>query len=524
VGTLKEDLASQVAELVETHISWVFVGQAEVWKVKKPVDLGFLDFTTAEKRRIACDREVVLNRRLAPDVYLGVVPVTRDAKGTHRFGGEGEAVDWAVRMARLPQSIRADVMLERGQLTAEHVEATATAVARFHAGARHDEETSAFGRPEAIAVNVRENFEQTRESVRQHIREDEAREIERWQNRFLEEHVELFRARIEAGRVRDGHGDLRLEHVYFQDEGSSAASVTILDCIEFNERFRFADVCADIAFLSMDLEWHGRSDLAEWCLAVYARESGDYDMYRLVDFYESYRAYVRGKIAGMLATDGAASTPAREHAASQARRYYLLALASERQPLVGPSVIAVGGVIASGKSTVAQRLGRSLGIPVVDTDRTRKWMVGARPTDNISTGTWSGAYDPSFTEEVYQEVLRRAEVVLDSGRAVVLDASFRSPAMRAAARKLAADRGLDFHFLECHATAEVCKARLRERARGASVSDGRLEIFDSFASSWEPAEELGAGERIVLDTTRPIEVNLHRLQQQLPSWPEGLKG
>jgi aminoglycoside phosphotransferase family enzyme len=437
MGELAYDLVGSGVELRETHISWVFLGADDAFKVKKPVSLGFLDFSTREKRREACEAEVRLNRRLAPDVYRGVVPVTLDSHGRHRVGGEGDPVDWAVSMKRLPDAHRADVRLERGELTGEDVESVAERVAQFHRDSGPSDAAEPFGTVEAIRFNVLENFEQTSATIHQHLGPDQVNELEAGQLRFLEERRSLFEERLRTGRIRDGHGDLRLEHVYLDERGA----VTILDCIEFNDRFRYADVCADVVFLAMDLAWHGRVDLAERFLARYAREAGDYDLYPLVDFYQSYRAFVRGKIASMTAGGAEASLGARERAAAEARRYFLLALASERQGLVPARVVAVSGVIASGKSTIADALGREMPAPVVDADRTRKHLAGVAPEHPLPEGPWAGFYSPEFTRKVYSELCRRASAVLASGRPVILDASFRSRAHRAEA-KLAHSTGV----------------------------------------------------------------------------------
>jgi hypothetical protein len=493
-------------ELRETHISWVFLDGDDVYKVKKPVSLGFLDFTTIEKRRRACEAEVRLNRRLAPGVYRGVIPVTLDSRGRHRFGGEGEPVDWAVAMKRLPDSDRADVRLERGELTGEAVERVAERVARFHRGCGPSEEAAPFGTVEAIRFNLLENFEQTKSSIERYLPPEQVRELESWQLRFLEEHRPLFEERLRGGRIRDGHGDLRLEHVYLDER----SEVTILDCIEFNDRFRYADVCADVVFLAMDLAWHGRVDLAERFLARYAREAGDYDLYPLVDFYQSYRAFVRGKIAAFSAS-------------AEARRYFLLALASERQPLVAPTVIAVGGLIASGKSTLATALGRELPAPVVDADRTRKELAGVAAEEPLPESPFAGFYSKEFTERVYRELRRRASAVLASGRAVVLDASFRSRVHRAEVWRLARESGVPFYFVECRAPEETCSERLREREKRTSVSDGRLEIQQEFARSWEPVEELSPTDHVVVDTRESLVANLELLRKKIPLFT-GLEG
>jgi hypothetical protein len=278
-----------------------------------------------------------------------------------------------------------------------------------------------------------------------------------------------------------------------------------------------------VVFLAMDLAWHGRVDLAERFIARYAREAGDYDLYPLVDFYQSYRAFVRGKIASITAGDEAVSLRARERAAAEARRYFLLALASERQALVPARVIAVGGVIASGKSTLANALGREMPAPVVDADRTRKHLAGVAPEHPLPEGPWAGVYSPEFTRKVYSELSRRASAVLASGRPVILDASFRARAHRAEARRLAREMGVPFIFLECRAPEALCRERLREREKTRTVSDGRIEVFDDFAQSWEPVDELEPSEHVVLDTSEPVAANLDILRRTLPVGP-GLTG
>jgi aminoglycoside phosphotransferase family enzyme/predicted kinase len=537
------DAEGAVATLVETHISWVIVGTTEVWKLKKPVSLGFLDFGTVERRKAACEAEVALNRRLAPDVYLGVCPVRRDAAGRLFIdcdregeiarapdGTDSEPIDWAVHMRRLPDRDRADVRLAEGRLNHEHVDRIARRLAEFHAEARCDTTTAAFGRPEAVAVNVRENFDQTRESIGRVLTPAQAQEIERAQLEFLDRSRDLLAARIDAGRVRDGHGDLRLEHVYLADglaEGPSDGrvhdgEVTIIDCIEFNDRFRYADVAADLAFLAMDMSEHGHVELSEHLVARYAQHAGDYDLYAVLDFYMGYRAYVRGKIASFVAAGADVDHDRRVRAEASARHHFLLALATERRSLLEPMVVAVAGIIASGKSTVADQLGFEMSAPIVDADRTRKQMLGIRATAPVHEGAWQGAYDPTFTEEVYAEVFRRAGVVLASGRSVIVEASFRSRALRARARELAAQHGVPFRLVECCASPEICRERLRQRARGASVSDGRLEIFDDFVARWQPIDELPADEHLVIDTAGPLAENLVVLRDALRTWPPGL--
>lgn len=510
MGHLKEDLQAAGFELVETHISWVFLGPADVFKVKRPVELGFLDFRTVESRKAACEAEVHLNRRLAPDVYLGVVPVTLDSSGTNAIDGRGRVVDWAVHMRRLPAEARADTMLEEGSLEPDHIDALAARIAAFHENARCDAETSRHGDVATIRRNVMENFEQTRDSLPHYLTVEQIDAVQSWQIATLDDE-ERFAERIRSGRVRDGHGDLRLEHVYFEP-----SSISIIDCIEFNERFRYGDVCADIAFLSMDLAWHGRVDLAERLLARYARHTNDYGLYSVVDFYESYRAFVRGKIACFLAGDAEAATKSRERARRQARRYFMLSLTYERPPLVPPRLIAVGGIIASGKSHTAELIADLLAAPVIGSDRTRKHLLGRKPEESLESAAWSGAYSASTTEDVYRSLEEFADIVLASGRPVVVDASFRTARMREAFRALATRREVPFLFVECHAPRAALLSRLqaREESRG-HESDARAGLLEQFARRFEPIEELSSEEHVRIDTSAPLEATRAKLKSRL---------
>jgi aminoglycoside phosphotransferase family enzyme/predicted kinase len=504
-------------ELLETHISWVFLTEGEVFKIKKPVTLPFLDFSTLDARRRACEAELLLDTRLAASTYLGLVPVRRDAQGRHHFGPQGEVVDWAVHMMRLPDEVRADRRLEAGTLSAAHVDEAATMLADFHARAG-DGAASGWGTVQAITRNVRENFAEADASAEGLLTAEEAREVERCQLDFLRDRARTFERRIADGRIRDGHGDLRLEHLYFGDEGG----LTILDCIEFSDRFRYADVCADVAFLSMDLAAHGHVELAERFLARYARAADDYDLYTVVDFYEAYRAHVRAKVSLISAARSGASGTVRDRALADARRHFALALSAGRRSLLEPVVAAVGGVIASGKSTVADALGDRLSAPVIDADRTRKHLVGMAATTHDTSAAFEGPYTQGVTDRVYAELMLRATAVLESGRPVVLDGSFRSEEMRRAARDLATAHGVPFLMIECRARPEVCRERLVRRERESSVSDGRLAIFDAFAARMEPVTELDPAERLIIDTERPLEATLAVLDTHLLTWPPGL--
>lgn len=505
--------------LIETHISWVLLGP-EVYKIKKPMTLPFLDFSSFEARERACRAEVRINRRLAPRTYLGVAPIRRRADGrfTLRAGG-GAIAEWAVHMTRLDEERRADVLLGRGELRLEQVDALALAVAAFHADSPSTPRIARYGAPEIVERNMFDNFEVLRSCGLELVADDVLSEIERWQSAFVHDRRDLFERRMLDGAVRDGHGDLRLEHVFFHEHGEG---FEVIDGIEFDERYRFADTCADVAFMAMDLARLGRVDLAERFIARYAGAANDFELYRLVDFYESYRACIRAKIAAAMATgvDVPDEIARRSHA--DARRYLLLAQSARRRSVLDPVLVAVAGGIATGKSSIAERLSEELSAPIVSADRTRKYMLGLAPTAPAAARAWEGAYDLAFSMRVYEEVLRRADAVLASGRPVIIDASFRSVSARAAARELANSHGVPFRLLECTAPIEQCRSRLASREANASVSDATTDILDSFAAAYEPIEELPGREHVRIDTSGDLQDAVQQAKRELETWPQGL--
>ncbi|HEY8504517.1 MAG TPA: phosphotransferase, partial [Gemmataceae bacterium] len=334
-------------EVRQTHISVVFLAGPFVYKVKKPVDLGFLDFSTLARRRHFCEEEVRLNRRLAPEVYLGVVPVVR-APGGLRFEGEGEAVEWAVKMRYLPDAARFRERLLRGELTAADLERLAGRLAAFHASAASGAYIASFGTWEVVAANARENFTQSEAQAGDIVSASvfcRARDL-------TEEALARLRPVIEGraarGVPRDTHGDLRLDHVYLLPDRPPPDDLVLVDCIEFNERFRYADPVADMAFLVMDLRAYGRRDLARAFADAYFRASGDGEGRGLMSFYTAYRSAVRAKVNGFKAAAAEVPAPERAAARERARAHWLLALGELESRARRPCLVLVGGLPGTG--------------------------------------------------------------------------------------------------------------------------------------------------------------------------------
>jgi aminoglycoside phosphotransferase family enzyme/predicted kinase len=497
----------QRVSLRTTHASWVFLTEADAWKVKRPVDFGFLDFRTVELRRRACEDEVRLNRRLAPGVYLGVEPVRSSPDGPS-FIGDGPIIDWAVHMRRLPDGANADALLNRGLLRPDRLAALARRLAAFLHQARP---TPELGGPDVLRRNVDENFTQVAPFVGDLLERATFDDVRAFQLGALDAHHDRFVARVREGRIRDGHGDLRLEHVYFLPEPDGIVAV---DCIEFNDRFRCGDAAGEVAFLAMELEAARRPDLAAGFLARFAEASDDFGLYGVLEFYLSYRAWVRGKVAAFLASDGSEDAALRARKRDEARRQFALARSFSGAPVDPPFVVAVGGMVGSGKSTLAAALGQELAAPVVSSDRTRKAAAGLGPTERGD----AGLYTPEAVDRNYAAMLARAGQVLDSGRGVILDATFLERRRREAAAALARGARARFTFLETRCVdPAVLRARLAARRGQLSESDATDAELDRIARRQEPITGDEPGLHAQIDTSgapsRTLEAAVHALVQ-----------
>jgi len=305
--------------LVQTHISWVFVGDEYAYKLKKPVDFGFLDFSTLEKRKFYTDEELRLNRRFSPDLYLGVVPIS-EHDGNYFIDDNTGIIEYALRMRRINEEKVLSSLLAKGELSKEDIRFVGRSLAGLYGKIESDEKARLFGSPRIVAFNVMENFDQTRKYIGGPVDEKTFSDIESWSRSFLEENEALFLERASAGHCKECHGDLHLQHVVLDEDG-----VSVFDCIEFNERFRYSDVATDAAFLSMDFDCNSRSDLGRAFSEAFIEESGDASMGKVLLFYKVYRALVRAKVCSFMIDDSGIDAAARQAAFDRAARYYDLA-------------------------------------------------------------------------------------------------------------------------------------------------------------------------------------------------------
>lgn len=463
-------------EELQTHGSHVFLVEREVFKVKKPVDLGFFDFSTLEKRRENCRREVVLNRRLAPTLYMGAVPITREADGRLRFDGRGEAVEWAVRMRRLPEHLMLDKMIEDGRAVSHDFDRLIRLMAPFYQRAAASPEAAQaarWGDPERVGELVRGNFDETRDLVGEVLPVAAWRKSRAAQCQFLVLGEDLLHARMREGRVVDGHGDLRMAHVCVEN------GIVVYDCLEFSERYRCTDIACDLAFLAMELDLAQRPDLGRHLFDAYVEHTGDAGARGVVDFYKAYRATVRAKVEGLAVIQK--DIPPRDRLAARSRATRHMHLASTyADRFARPRMLLVMGLPGSGKTTAAAHLAERLGAEHLDAGAVRREIAGV-PGDETVPAVWGeGLYSREWTDRAYRELSRRARGLLADGASVVVEAAAPTRAQRDLLRKAVQVAGGDFKLLVLEAGADLARERLHAAGRAT-----RADLLPALVQAWE---------------------------------------
>ncbi|MFI7296605.1 AAA family ATPase [Streptomyces sp. NPDC050121] len=446
----------------ETHTAVVlFVGD-RAYKVKKPVDLTFLDYTTVAARRAACEQEVALNRRFAPDVYLGVGEF---------HSPDADVPEPVVVMRRMPTERRLARLVRQGVDVDDALRAIARLLAAHHASAPRGPEVNEQGTRDALASRWEASFAQVRALSDDGTAPDGVPETVRLVRRYLAGREHLFDMRIEQRRVVDGHGDLLAEDIFCLDDGPR-----VLDCLEFDDALRYVDGLDDAAFLAMDLEQLGAPQAAAFFLAEYGEYSGDPAPPSLRHHYVAYRAFVRAKVSLIQARQG---TPGAEAAV---RRLVTAALQHLRASAVGLTL--VGGLPGSGKSTLSGALADRLGVTLLSSDRLRKELAGIPAEQSAAAAYGEGIYSPEWTDKTYAALLDRAASLLSRGESVVLDATWHDAQQREAALRMAERTHADLVALHCHVPSEMTAARLATRAPG--VSDADRDVATAMAVTEPP--------------------------------------
>lgn len=484
-------------EYCETHISRVYLTDQCAYKLKKPLALGFLDYSTLERRGYFCAEEVRLNQRFAPGTYLGVAEL-RVRRGVLHFNGQGTLVDFAVHMRRLPNERMLDRLIDQAapELPAD-IERLARHLSPLLA-------SSAICRNEAegchgaiVRTNCEENLIQTIPVIGPALSPKAHRVMTEITGTQLDLLEPDFIARQNRGYVRDGHGDLHTRNICMTDP------IQIYDCIEFCRRFRVDDVAAELAFLLMDLDFRGRRDLAGRLLTCYLEDAGDPDLTRLLPFYKSYRAWVRGKVEAILASEPDTALEIRQSAQERAGRYFNLALGYH----VPPMLLLTTGLMGVGKSTFSLALADALGAGLLRSDVIRKELAAIPAERRLPDAFGKGLYDHEMTAHTYREMLLRAERLLCAGKTVIVDASFARQSDRQAFFDLAAGLAIPARLLQLHCDKATALTRLdRRQTNGRDASDGRRDLFEAQAAAFEPIAN--GPEVISIDSSGAVDYNV----------------
>ena len=487
----------------DTHISKVFLTGENAYKIKKPVYLEFLDFRTLEKRRHYCQQEVILNKRLSNDIYLDVVPITQTNE-RYYLAGPGETVEYAVKMRQLPEEFSMLQLVRRGKLDRDCVNELARVLVKFYKHSSTGTSINSLGTWTTIWTNTEENFSQT-EQFSGNLIDDHMFPIIRAATRsFLIRRKTLFDRRVEREKIRDCHGDLRTGHIYFCE------GIQIIDCIEFNDRFRYADIASDLAFLTMDLDFEGYPQVARHLINSFLEYTKDEEMLILLDFYKCYRAYVRVKVNCFYLQEKDLLTNAKAKLIRETERYLKLAYRYAIQ-FTRPTIWVVCGSPASGKSTIAKEMGGTLNVKILQSDRVRKQLLGVPPVAPRVLPFETGIYSKEASSLTYGKLIMLAQEAVDKGNSIILDATFSRRHQRDEVIRLARDMDANIIFIECVASYEILKKRLADREKTAYVSDARLRHLKQLKANFESLDELQNDMHLKINTEASIDTCMRQI-------------
>lgn len=457
-------------QIIETHISWVILTGTYAYKMKKPVNFGFLDFTTLEARRHFCEQELLLNQRMAPELYLEVLAITGSEQNP-QLAGSGAPVEYLLKMREFPQEQLLAQVQARGALTAAHIDALAQQIGGFHLSIAPVAADHALNTPQAIVAPMYQNFEQIRPLLQEPQDLQQLEALSQWTESSIQRLWPVLEQRCQQGMVRACHGDLHLGNAVLLDD-----RVVLFDCIEFNEPFRIIDIASDAAFLVMDLEDRGLNAQANRFINAWLELTGDYNALLVLNLYKAYRALVRAKVS-LFRLYQEQDAEQRQAVLSQYRAYAQLAESYSHIPF--PFLAVTCGVSAVGKSSVALKIVEELGAIRLRSDVERKRVFGALTTEQL--------YSPHTTEQTYQHLHQLAAQILSAGFSVVLDATYLKLAQRQAAAEVAEGTGAPFVIVDCHASEALLAQWLAERqAQGVDPSDATLEVIHAQQASREP--------------------------------------
>ena len=470
-------LVTAPIELIQTHISYVFLTGEFVYKLKKPANYGFLDFSTLEKRKHFCHEELRLNQRGAAELYLDVLPIAQDGE-TLVLNGIGEAVEYVVKMRQFPQETLLSAMYDRGELTNQHLIDLAQVLAAFHKDAPTNDYILSFGAVAQIRQAIDENYDQTAGYIGVAQTQEQFDETKAYTDKLFAEQEAMFKSRVEHRFIRECHGDVHLRNICFWHN-----KILLFDCIEFNEPFRFVDTMFDIAYIIMDFDARNRADLANLFLNTYLEQSGDWEGLQVLPLYLSRQSYVRAKVTSFLLSDPSIPEAVKQESKETASRYYRLSW--EYTQHKQGKIILMSGLSGSGKSTIASKLARESGAIQIRSDAVRKHLGGvaldAKGDDSL--------YSPEMNQKTYDRLLTLGVMLASQGWTIILDAKYDRQALRTPVIEQAQAAGIAIEILYCEASEDDLRDRVSQRQ--GDISDADLEVlaqqtFEAFSETEKP--------------------------------------
>ena len=490
-------------QLEQTHISYVLLTGDYVYKLKKPVNFGFLDFSTLDKRQHFCAEELRLNQRGAPELYLEVLPVTQ-VENQYQLSETGQPVEYVIKMRQFPQEALFIKMFEQGKLSETHMEELGRVVAQYHALAQTNDYIRKFGEVAQVRESINENYELSKNYIGGPQTQAQFEETKQYTDGFFAQRPELFVSRIENNWIRECHGDLHLRNICLWQN-----KILLFDCIEFNEQFRFVDVMYDAAFVMMDLEARQRSDLGNAFLNTYVEQTGDWEGLQVLPLYLCRQAYVRAKVNSLLLDDPSVPGSAKSEATATAAQYYQLA-SEYTKPRLG-KLILMSGLSGSGKSTVARQLARQMGAIHIRSDAVRKHLAGIPLTDRGG----DELYTAQMSQKTYERLLFLGIMLANQGFSVILDAKYDRQQLRSIAIAQAQFHQLPLQILHCSAPVEVLRDRLEKRTN--DIADATADLLSGQQAGFEPFTEAEQPLVKSLDTSQPLEPQLERMNKGVGS-------
>jgi uncharacterized protein len=498
---------TEPVRLIQTHISFVLLTGDYTYKIKKPVNFGFLDYSTVEKRQHFCTQELLMNRRTAPEIYLEVLPIFQ--KGDRFYLGSSSTpptavevpVEWTLKMREFPQDALFTNLLERGELTEQLMVELGREVAQFHSTANSNEYIRSFGEVSQIRAAIDNNYQISQKYIGGPQTQAQYNETKQYTDSFFAENSELFASRIANNKICECHGDLHLRNLaLWQDK------ILLFDCIEFNEPFRFVDVMYDIAFAVMDLEFRGHQELGNAFLNAYIEQTGDWEGLQLLPVYLSRQAYVRAKVSSLMLNESEIPEAEKQEILQTAASYYKLAWEYTKQR--HGKLILMSGLSGSGKSTIARYLARKTNAIHIRSDAVRKHLGGIPLNERGA----ADLYSEEMTAKTYNRLLELGIMLANKGWEVILDAKFDREHLRTNAIELARSHQLPLQIIYCTAPIELLRERLEQRQ--GDIADATAELLSSQQAAFEHFTEAEQIYVKIVESDRDLEVQLRSVYEE----------